>query len=368
MAHGILGDLHEHPVACLERELDASGLVAGLRSIPVDLAGVEHRVAATADVDERRLHAGEDVLDAPEVHIPDQGCFLGPRDVVLDENLVFEDTDLDTAVLRADDHLAVDGLASCEELGFGDHRTATARIPAVTTALLLGFEAGRALDALGFGDQLGFARRTDLDDGVRRVVRSGPALVARTAARTTADRAGLLAVAVASAARQWRQWLDVGRLEQDGRGRTLRGRGRGLDGLVFRRHGLLGRVVDDGSIRCRSIGRSRLCDGVGAGACGRGPRGLRLGGHGCRPGRRRCGRLGCGLQGLRLVDGGRSLLRRLAGPEKSRALPRSRFGGRIRPVCLRVVGIFVFHHLWCTPQPGGRPRHLPGYSPERKPR
>src|SRR5690606_29836582 len=62
VTHRVLGDLHEHAVAGLERELDLASLILfaarlfGGRGggLPVDLARVEHRVAAATDVDEGR--------------------------------------------------------------------------------------------------------------------------------------------------------------------------------------------------------------------------------------------------------------------------------------------------------------------------
>src|SRR6478736_5317032 len=61
VADRVLGDLDEHGVAGLERLLDAAGLAAlDAPGVPVDLAGVEHGVAALAHVDERGLHAGQD--------------------------------------------------------------------------------------------------------------------------------------------------------------------------------------------------------------------------------------------------------------------------------------------------------------------
>ena len=150
----VLRDLHEHPVAGLERELDASGLVAGLDGIPVDLAGVQHGVAAAADVDERGLHARQHVLHATEVDVADERGILVAGDVVLDEHVVFEHRDLDAPVLRANDHLAVDGLTAREELGLGDDGATAPGLAAVTAALLLGLEPSGTLDALRLGDEL----------------------------------------------------------------------------------------------------------------------------------------------------------------------------------------------------------------------
>ena len=118
------------------------------RGVPVDLAGVEHGVAALADVDERRLHRraarsgpgrgrccrpwrrwSPGRCSARRGRRPrghPSGC--GRRRV-------------------AHDHDPVDGLAAGEELGLGDDRAAASGLAALATALLLGLEAGRALDA-----------------------------------------------------------------------------------------------------------------------------------------------------------------------------------------------------------------------------
>ena len=81
VADRILGDLHEHLVAGLQRELDAARLALSLAgvlcgSIPVDLTGVQHGIAAAPDVDEGRLHAGQHVLHAAQVDIPDERRIL----------------------------------------------------------------------------------------------------------------------------------------------------------------------------------------------------------------------------------------------------------------------------------------------------
>ena len=72
VADRVLGDLHEHRVAGLQRVLDAPGLAVEAGGVPVDLAGVEHGVAALADVDERRLHGRQHVLHLAEVDVADQ--------------------------------------------------------------------------------------------------------------------------------------------------------------------------------------------------------------------------------------------------------------------------------------------------------
>ena len=273
MADGVLRDLHEHPVAGLQCELDAARLVllAVLGGgVPVDFAGVQHGVAAAADVDEGGLHAGQHVLHATEVHVADERGILVARDVVLHEHAVLQHADLDAPALRPHDHLAVDRLAAREELGLGDHRTPATGVAPVAAALLLRLEAGGALDLLRLGDELGLAGLAHLDDGVGGLVACG----------TT-----LLAAAAAGAAAHARRLLDVGRalalgslgplgalgafdLDQHRRGvedqrgrRERRGDGRRVCDLGLG----LGRRVGVGCLDGALLGDTRL-GGIGGGS------------------------------------------------------------------------------------------------------
>ena len=73
----------------------------------VHLAGVEHTVAAAADVDERRLHAREHVLHPPEVDVADHRGRAGAGHVVLDEDVFFQDRDLVALTVLGDRHQLV---------------------------------------------------------------------------------------------------------------------------------------------------------------------------------------------------------------------------------------------------------------------
>src|SRR5690606_19883359 len=143
VADRVLGHLDEHRVAGLERLLDPAGLAVEACGVPVDLTGVEHGVAALADVDERSLHARQDVLDATEVDVARHRQLRLARHVVLDEDPVLEDGDLRAAVLLAHDHRAVDRLATGEELGLGDDLAAATRVAALAATLTLGLETRR---------------------------------------------------------------------------------------------------------------------------------------------------------------------------------------------------------------------------------
>src|SRR5699024_4980268 len=164
----VLGDLDEHRVAALERELDAARLALEAHGVPVDLAGVEHRVAAPADVHEGRFHRRQHVLDLPQVDVADHGG-------------------LGAAGPLAHPHGALDGLAAGQELRLGDDVAAAARIAALAAALPLGLQAGRPLDGLDLVPRL-----ADLDHGVRRIVRRAGVVVAAAGAAPppTPPRAG----------------------------------------------------------------------------------------------------------------------------------------------------------------------------------
>ena len=181
---GVLADLNHDVVARLEGLLDLAVGPAESGGLPVDLARVEHAVAAAADVDERRLHRGQHVLHDAQVDVADQRRRTRRGHEVLDDNAVFEDRDLGVARtlvrrfgadLVAHHHHPVDRLPAGQELGFGQYRRAApAGIAAVAAALALGFQTGGAADALdlvGLGAGLLLARGTLVNDGVRRVVR-----------------------------------------------------------------------------------------------------------------------------------------------------------------------------------------------------
>src|SRR5690606_13868369 len=95
---GVLRDLTDDGLAGLQHLLDAGLLALRLDVVGVvlDVAPVEHRVLRRADVDERRLHARQHVLDLAEVDVAvDLGLVVArARDVVLDEVAALEHRDL----------------------------------------------------------------------------------------------------------------------------------------------------------------------------------------------------------------------------------------------------------------------------------
>ena len=151
MADRVLGDLHEHAIAGMQRQLDLASLVLAVAAVavgggggglPVDLAGVQHGVAAAADVDEGGFHARQHVLHAAEVDVADQAGIRGAGDVVLHEHAVLQHADLDAPELAAHHHPAVDALAAGQELGLRHNRAAPSGVSPVTAALLLRLEPG----------------------------------------------------------------------------------------------------------------------------------------------------------------------------------------------------------------------------------
>jgi len=138
---------------------------------------------------------------------------------VFDDDTVLENRDLGVARalmrgfgadLVADDHHPLDGFAPGQELGLAqDGRSASARIPAVTAALPLGFQPGRPTDSLdlvvaAIGVALVPSRGALVHDGVRRIVRRSRVVAvaagAGLAAPTAAAPAGAVLVALVTAA------------------------------------------------------------------------------------------------------------------------------------------------------------------------
>ena len=92
--HGILHHLHQHRVSRLEHRFDSLRLAVELVGREVHVAGVENSVLPLPEVDERRLHAGQDVAHLPQVGVADQGFLVGAGHVVLDKHRPFHDHDL----------------------------------------------------------------------------------------------------------------------------------------------------------------------------------------------------------------------------------------------------------------------------------
>ncbi len=91
-AHRVLHDLHEQALAVLDQLLDL--LLAALPVVELgqhDLVDVEEAVLGQAGVDERGLHAREDVVHPAEVHVAEQRAARGALEVGLDDDVVLDD-------------------------------------------------------------------------------------------------------------------------------------------------------------------------------------------------------------------------------------------------------------------------------------
>src|SRR5690606_7056297 len=156
---------------------DLAGLALQPGGVPIHLTGVEHRVAAAADVDESRFHRREDVLHPAEIDVADDRAAVRRGDEMLDEHTVLEHTDLSRIATLGDHHGPLDRLPAGEELGLRQDRgTPPARFPAVPATLTPGRQTGGAAHAahavLGLRLLLlGGLAVPHVDDRVGRVVR-----------------------------------------------------------------------------------------------------------------------------------------------------------------------------------------------------
>ena len=96
----------------LAGELEVIGLVLGehhplvLAEVGDEVAGVEEGVLGQADVDERGLHARQDVGDDALIDVPDDGAMSTALDEELGEDAAVEDGDAGLADSGIDDDLA----------------------------------------------------------------------------------------------------------------------------------------------------------------------------------------------------------------------------------------------------------------------
>ena len=242
---------------------------------------------------------------------------------MLDEHVVFEYGDLDASVLGTDDHLAVYGLAACEELRLSDDGPAATRLATVAATLLLRLEPGRALDPLRLGDEL--------DGALTRLLRFGRAgrLISRltgasTVAPTGAGRGRLLGGGFLLGQRRERR--DLGRRVEQQLGRDRGDEDFRQESEIDRRLGA--RLLVGGSLRClvscalgRLLGGSLRC--LVSGALGR-LLGLLLG---------LLDHLGGRLVGGRFLGGPVGGRVACLGPLRGRIVP----GGNFRTRCYRGV-------------------------------
>ena len=189
MANRVLGDLHQNRIAGLQGVLNLAGCTVQTGDIPVDLARVQHSVAAASNVNERSFHGRQNVLNLTQVHVADQGILLGLGHEVLSQHAVLKHTNLDAAVLLTNQHLTVHRLAASQELSLGHDVAAAAQGAGLTAAHTLRLQAGRTAHT---GHSVGCvrvsqARRTHLGDGLNVVINAALNLnIFGTAATATA--------------------------------------------------------------------------------------------------------------------------------------------------------------------------------------
>src|SRR5213079_29475 len=184
--------------------------VAALELRADDLVDVEEAVLLEADLDERRLHAEQDVVDAAEVDVAGDRAALRPLEVDLRDLIVLEHRDTLLADVDRDDELALRLGQRCAALGL-----ATAASLLAAALLPLRDRLALARLALGLAGR-GLARRRFLV-GRRRGRRSGRrgGLLAPAAAAATAASLGLGGIGCGGRA------VGCGRLDYVGLGPSL---------------------------------------------------------------------------------------------------------------------------------------------------
>ena len=168
----VLGDLHQNRIAGLQGVLNLAGRTVQTGDIPVDLARVQHSVAAASNVNERSFHGRQNVLNLTQVHVANQGILLGLGHEVLSQHAVLKHTNLDAAVLLTNQHLTVHRLAASQELSLSHDVAAAAQGAGLAAAHTLRLQAGRTAHT---GHSVGCvrvsqARRTHLGDGLNLII------------------------------------------------------------------------------------------------------------------------------------------------------------------------------------------------------
>src|SRR3990172_4025137 len=104
-AHGVLDDLHQHLVALGESFFDARPAFPVLGGIVLNVPRIQHAVLRFAEIHERRFHAREHIPDPAQIDVADNGFFVGPGNVMLDEHRAFHDHYLGLVREDPDEHL-----------------------------------------------------------------------------------------------------------------------------------------------------------------------------------------------------------------------------------------------------------------------
>ena len=105
--HRVLDGLDEHRLALLDQILDLAGALAALELGADDLVDVEEPVLLEPDLDERRLHPRQHVVDDAEVDVAGDRTALGPLEIDLGDLVVLEHGDALLARVDRDQQLAL---------------------------------------------------------------------------------------------------------------------------------------------------------------------------------------------------------------------------------------------------------------------
>ena len=108
--HRILDGLDEQLLAARDQILDLLAVMPlALELGDDDLVDVEEPVLLEPDLDERRLHPGQHVVDDAEVDVPGDRAALGPLEVHLGDAVVLDHRDALLADVDRDQQLALGG-------------------------------------------------------------------------------------------------------------------------------------------------------------------------------------------------------------------------------------------------------------------
>ena len=108
--HRVLDRLDEHLLAAADQVGDpAAARAAALELGADDLVDEQEAVLLEADLDERRLHPRQDVVDDALVDVPGDRAALGPLEVDLGDAIVLEDGDALLGDVDRDEQLALRG-------------------------------------------------------------------------------------------------------------------------------------------------------------------------------------------------------------------------------------------------------------------
>ena len=177
--HRVLDRLHEDLLATGEEVLDAAAVPLPLQLRADDLVDVEEAVLLQADLDERRLHAGEDVVDDALVDVAGDRAAPGALEVDLGYSVVLEHGDGLLGDVHGDEELAL-----CRGQRRPARRLLAARVGA-------GALAGRRLRLLLLSSLLLLRLLLGLVGRVRLRRLRLPLAAAATACAAAAARAGL---------------------------------------------------------------------------------------------------------------------------------------------------------------------------------